>query len=75
MEDFIRAFEEALEIPPGQTQPATRLADISKLDSMGRLSVMAMADSKFGILLEADQLDRCQTVADLHAVLARPGAQ
>ena len=70
--EFIQTFDEALEIPPGQTKPDSQLADVAQFDSMGRLSVMAMADMKFGIVLEADQLNRCQTVSDLHAMLVKP---
>ena len=71
-QEFIQAFEEALELPTGQTKPDTLLSDIARYDSMGRLSVIAMADIKLGVLLDADGLDRCRTIADLHALVQKP---
>jgi acyl carrier protein len=72
IQEFIPAFEEALELPAGQTQAETLLSDITRFDSMGRLSVIAMADTKLGVLVDADGLDRCRTVADLYALVQKP---
>jgi len=69
MKQFIQAFEEALELPGGQVTPDTLLSDIARYDSMGRLSVMAMADTKLGVLLDADDMERCRTIADLYALV------
>jgi acyl carrier protein len=68
IQEFIQAFEEALELPGGQVKPDTLLSSIARYDSMGRLSVMAMADTKLGAVLDADAMQRCRTVADLHAL-------
>lgn len=65
IDEFVREFEACLEISQGSIAPETVLAEVDKFDSMGRLSVMAMADSKFGVILDADTLDACVTVGDL----------
>jgi acyl carrier protein len=71
-QEFIQAFEEALDLPGGQVKSDTLLSSIVRYDSMGRLSVMAMADTKFGVVLDADTMERCRTVADLHALVQKP---
>lgn len=40
-------------------------------DSMGALSVIAAVDMTFGVDLGAEDLRRCQTVADLHELIAQ----
>jgi acyl carrier protein len=72
LQEFIQAFEEALELQAGQVKPDTQLSSIERYDSMGRLSVMAMADIKLGVVLDANALDRCATLADLHALVQKP---
>lgn len=72
MQEFIQAFEGALELPVGQVKPDTLLSSIVRYDSMGRLSVMAMADTTFGVVLDADMMERCRTVSDLHALVQKP---
>jgi hypothetical protein len=72
MQEFIQAFEEALELPGGQITPDTLLSSITRYDSMGRLSVMAMADTKLGVVLDADAMERCRTISDLHVLVQKP---
>ncbi len=72
VQEFIQAFEEALELPDGQIKPDTLLSSIPRYDSMGRLSIMAMADTELGIVLDADAMERCRTVSDLHALVQKP---
>ena len=74
IEEFIPAFEKALEIPPGEIKPDTDLLAVPEFDSMGRLSVMALADTGFGVVLEAERLNACKTIADLFALLQKPAA-
>jgi hypothetical protein len=33
---------------------------------------MAMADTKLGVVLDADALERCRTISDLHALVQKP---
>jgi len=71
IQEFIQAFEEALELPAGTVKAKTRLADIARYDSMGRLSIMAMADTKLRVVLDAGAMDQCQTIADLHGLIQK----
>ena len=70
--EFIHAFAEELQIPAEPLTATTRLADIPRFDSMGRLAFMAMIDTRLGLILDADALDRCATIADLHALVSKP---
>jgi acyl carrier protein len=71
-QEFIQAFEEALELPAGKVKPDTQLSSITRYDSMGRLSVMAMADTELGVVLDADALEKCRTVSDLYDLVRKP---
>ena len=64
-EAFLREFEQCLEMPQGTVAPEMLLSDIEKFDSMGRLNVIAMADSRFGVVLSPEAIDKCLTVGDL----------
>jgi acetyltransferase-like isoleucine patch superfamily enzyme/acyl carrier protein len=72
--EFIEAFAWELQIAPGPLAAATRLADVPRFDSMGRLAFMAMIDTRLGVVLDADALDRCATLGDLHALVASTAA-
>lgn len=72
LSDFIRLLEDELQVPAGSLTPTTRLADLPRFDSMGRLSFMAMVDDKLGIIIDPDAMARCQTVADLHTLVQKP---
>ncbi len=69
-DEFARAFEEELQLPAGTVAPATTLASISQFDSMGRLAIMAMVDTRCGVVLDADRMNACRTVGDLHALVS-----
>lgn len=74
IDQFISEFASCLELPQGSVTPETKLAEIEKLDSMGRLSVMAMADAKYGVVLDAPTLDDCITVSDLFGRISKAGS-
>lgn len=70
---FCRLLAETL----GTTQtltPATALLDLPEFDSMGQVSLRAMADEHFQRLVTEEEIAGCVTVADLHALLSKPVA-
>ncbi len=67
-EAFVRELEDAIILPAGRLKLGENLSDIREFDSLSRLSVIAMCDSKYGFVLKVPDLDACKTVADLHAV-------
>ena len=62
---FIERIEEILREPSGSLQETTRLKDLEGYDSIGLLSVIAIVDEHYGVTLDANALNRCETVGDL----------
>jgi hypothetical protein len=54
-------------------RPETLLLDIREFDSMGQLSVRAMADEHFHRVLSDADIAKCDTVSDLHQLLEGKG--
>jgi len=70
VEDFAHEVEKSLDKAAGSITPDTPLSGIPELDSLGRLSVMAMVDSIYHVTLAADMFDTCKTVRDLHVAVS-----
>lgn len=67
-EAFLRELETALERESGTIDVAFTLDDIG-WDSLAELAFVSLADSKFGVQLEARNVAACKTVADLVKVM------
>ncbi len=65
LEQFVRQFADAIQTDPGSLRPDVRLADLAEFDSMGRLCVMSMIDSRFGYVIPADVLNKMTTIGEL----------
>ena len=63
--EFLSAFEEALEVPPGTINLDELLSGSGYWDSMAALTFMALADQELGVSVSGDQLKKCSTVRDL----------
>ncbi len=72
IDNFVREFEKCLGKPAGSVKATTTLAEVPELDSLGRLSVIAMVDVTFKVALRPEWFDTCATVADLYAAMSRP---
>ena len=68
---FILTVEQTLELKTGSLTPMEPINDIPEFDSLGRLSIIAMCDSRYGFILQVSELDACTTVADFHALVER----
>ena len=66
--EFIREFEDLVEVEPGSLQVTNLLADISGWDSMAILGFIAFADEKFGVSPSPKMITGCITLADLLAI-------
>ncbi|HLW75391.1 MAG TPA: hypothetical protein VKS01_00375 [Bryobacteraceae bacterium] len=64
-DEFLKAFDEVLELPPGTLRGPELLEDYPLWDSTAMISFMALADSNNGVRLAPKQLAGCATVADL----------
>ena len=71
IESFIKELEDALVLPTGRLAFDQKLSDLREFDSLSRLSVIAMCDSRYGFVLKVPDLDACKTVADLHLIVEK----
>jgi len=64
-EEVIIEIEEALNADPNSLTMLSKLNEIETYDSVGQLSVIALFDSLFDIVISAKDLTQCKTVSDL----------
>ena len=64
MTKIIRDIEKALNIKK-KLNINVKLADLSEWDSMGALSIIGLADSKYKRIITGDDLSLCVTVKDI----------
>jgi len=62
---FIAAMAEALEKDAGTMQMSDRFKEYAEWDSLAVLSVMAVVEESFGVVLSRHDLDESVTLADL----------
>ena len=61
----LNLIEEALEIDLNSITLESRLSDLDGYDSMGKLSIIVLADDEFNKKLSGEQLREMNTVKDL----------
>jgi|TARA_B110000483_G_C18186626_1_gene539191 acyl carrier protein len=64
MDKVLRNVEKALNIKK-KLNINVKLADLSEWDSMGALSIIGLADSKYKKTITGDDLSSCVTVKDI----------
>ncbi len=71
IEDFIQHLEEEFEddIQPGTLKPETVLEKAIALTSVNALILISMIKVEYNIEVNANDLNKCKTVKDLHAVI------
>lgn len=69
-EKLFEGLAEALEMEKEQVKEEDTFRDYDNYDSLTELSVLAMLDEEFGVELEMQEYNKCQTVGDLLAMLA-----
>lgn len=67
--DFLSALEDTLEIDQGSIDPTGFLKDAEWWDSMAALVFISVADEKLNVLITGGQLQQCEHVSDLLALL------
>jgi len=64
-QQFLNALEDTLELEQNTLSGQEVLLDIEQWDSLAFLSVIAMADEHFDIVIQGDKLEKINTVNDL----------
>ena len=67
--EFLRALEEALEVPAGSISEGKTLAELHSWDSMAALTFLSLADQKLQVTVTGSQLQKCKTVSELLGLL------
>lgn len=64
-QEFLNSLEEILELDTNTLKGDEALQDLEQWDSLAFLSVIAMADEHFNIVIQGDKLEKVKTVEDL----------
>jgi len=67
--EFLRLFEEALELEPNSISGEETLSAVGWWDSMASLVFMSVADEKCSVTITGAELAKCANVPDLLALL------
>ncbi|ABE56388.1 conserved hypothetical protein [Shewanella denitrificans OS217] len=67
--EFLNNLEEILELDANTLSGDEVLMDLEQWDSLAFLSVIAMADENFNIIIQGDKLEKIKTIADLSALV------
>jgi len=68
-QEFLNNLEEILELDDNTLKGDEVLMDLEQWDSLAFLSVIAMADEHFDIVIQGDKLEEINTIADLIALV------
>jgi acyl carrier protein len=71
--DLIRAFAEALDLPPETDIEALEIGADPRWDSVGHMALVAELESRFGIALDTDDLVEMSSFAKALEILRRYG--
>ncbi|MEQ8414424.1 MAG: acyl carrier protein [Imperialibacter sp.] len=64
-EKFIKAFKEALELEDRTIDLTDTFRDYEEWDSLGHLSLIAILDEEFGVVIEQAEFNKLNTVGEL----------
>jgi acyl carrier protein len=67
MNEFIREFEENLDLAPGSLSPATEFKELAEWDSLAQLSVMTLIEDIYNKVIDPGVLKNSRTIGDLIA--------
>ena len=67
--EFLHALEEILELDEGTLKGNEALVDMKEWDSIAFLSVIAMLDEQFNMIIQGDKLEQITKVSDLIALV------
>ncbi len=64
-EKFILDFKETLEIQNQEISGETRFRDLENWDSLSFLSILAMIDEEYNVIIEGNDFQKLVTINDL----------
>ncbi len=74
-EEFIESLKEVLEIEDRDIQLSDNFRDYDEWDSLGQLSLIAMMDDEYGVVIEESEFSELKTVEDLLNAVMKHAAE
>lgn len=74
-EKFISLFKEALDMEDKDIQPGDVFREFEEWDSMGQLSLIAMIDEEYDVVIEGKKFQEIQTIEQLLQAITELKAQ
>ena len=69
--DFYLKLDEMLELAPGTLKGGEALESLEGWDSVAVISLIALADSEYGVTLPPKEIAECRSVNDLLDLVSR----
>ncbi|MCA1918822.1 MAG: acyl carrier protein [Flavobacterium piscis] len=74
-EKFIKSFAEALEIEDASNLNLdTIFRELPEWDSLAYLSLIAMIDEEYGVVIDGNEFRKLQTIGDILSFIKKSGA-
>lgn len=68
--DFITKIEnEYDDLTPGIIKPESKFRDVFEWNSINALILIAMVKTEYGVLIDADDIQKSQTINDLFTII------
>ena len=64
-EKFINKFKEALEIDDKEISVSDKFRDFEEWDSLAFLSIIAMIDEEYDVIIKGDEFKTLETIEDI----------
>jgi len=72
VDEFVSAFESAIEgVEPNSLAADFKFRTLEQWDSLAALSVLAMIDAECSVQVSGDEMKKCNTIAELFAVVGK----
>ena len=65
LENFLKLFKETLDIEDREISLSDEFRSFDEWDSIGNLSIIAMIDEEYGIVIEGSNFKNLKTLGDL----------
>ncbi len=70
IEDFILKIENEFEdLTPGKLKPESRFRELFDWNSVNALTMIALVDSEYDVMLVADDFQKSKTIQDLYNIV------
>jgi acyl carrier protein len=68
-QEFLRSMDELFEVPAGTLTMSHKFRDLDNWDSLKLLTLIALLDEKYGVILDVERFASGKTLADIFAII------